>query len=323
MSTLLKLEDADLDEYTDAGVRGSELAPVSLPYTMLEAEATHVVFGLAAMKDDHLLDETRLVLAVRLRVDDVVHLWSDESGALAATVVLDPATRRMEMNLRFAPAGRSAVAAVADAMFLQAAGAATHLALRLPDGQFAPDRLPVPSQLKVDEGLVRLLQLIADVAHLANVDVPVPEEVDEKLITDLISARRLLSGKAVRGHWSTGEVRLDTSGLAAFQQALKEGSRHELLHVSATTLNVHGTVIALGEIRQQFSDAVVDDLTVEGNTVVVRLRAHDGHAPTVMTPAAVAPMPFEPHLVLAPSAFDELMADLDTPVRASRLREML
>ena len=37
----------------------------------------------------------------------------------------------------------------------------------------------------------------------------------------------------------------------------------------------------------------------------------------------VALLPVEPRLVLPPSAFDELVADLDAPARPNRLRDLL
>lgn len=323
MVALLDLEDVDLDAYVGAELRGGEPISVNLPFAGLEAEATQIALGLAAMRDDTLLGEIPLVLAVRLRVDDVVHLWSDESSALRATVVLDPRIHTMRMNLWFAPAGRSASSAAAGAAFLNAGSTATHLALRLPDGHLAGDRLPVPTGFKVDEGLVRLFELIAEVARLAQVDVLVPEDVDEELIKDLVLARYLLSGQAVRSRWSTGEARFDISSLATLKEILEPGSRHDLNHTATMSLDVQGTQVPLGEVRQQFSDAIVEDLIVEDDAVVLRLRAHGGSAPTVMTPTVVAPEPLEPHLVLPETVFDELVADLDAPVRPNPLRKLM
>lgn len=323
MPALLDFEDPDLDRYDSAGVLGVEPAPSALPFTALEPEATQLVLGLAAMNNEQLLDETRLVLVVGLRVDGVIHLWSDDSNALSASGTLDPASQRMEMALRFAPAGRPAEAVAADARFLQAAGACTHLALRLPDGQLAPDRVPFPVQLRVEDGLVRLLQLLADVARLAHIDVPFPKEVDQELIKSLVAARRLLSGETVRGRWSTGQFRLNTCTLPAIRRMFEQGGRHELLHVAGKTLDLDGTPVPLGEIRHQFSDAVVESFAVEQDTVVLTLRAYGGSAQMAMIPTPAIPLPLDPHLVLSPAAFDELVADLEAPARASLLRELL
>jgi hypothetical protein len=79
----------------------------------------------------------------------------------------------------------------------------------------------------------------------------------------------------------------------------------------------------LSAVRQQFSDAIVEDLIVEDDAVVLRFRAHGGSAPTVMTPTVVAPEPLEPHLVLHETVFDELVADLDAPVRPNPLRKLM
>ncbi len=190
--TLLELDDADLTGYAMQPGAGGPAMRLAAPLGDLSIEATQVVLGLVALRDDVVLDEVRMTLVVRLRVDDVVHLWSENAEPLAATVVLDPAAHRLRMNLRLQPAGRSARAASRVATFLQAAGLGTHFALRLPDGQLAPDRLEVPPELSVDDDLVRLLRLLADVSRLAAVDVPVPEDVDEDLLKDLLMARLLL-----------------------------------------------------------------------------------------------------------------------------------
>lgn len=88
-------------------------------------------------------------------------------------------------------------------------------------------------------------------------------------------------------------------------------------------LVVGATTVPLGEVWQQFSDAVVESLVTEHDEVVLRVHAHDGSGSMTMTRLAPAPAPFEPRLVLAPAAFDELLADLDAPPRRSRLRELL
>ncbi len=88
-------------------------------------------------------------------------------------------------------------------------------------------------------------------------------------------------------------------------------------------LQIGGATVALGEVQQQFTDAVVDSLVIEHDEVVLRVRAHDGSGPMTMTPVAVQATPIEPLLVLTPAAFDQLLADLDAPPRPSRLRELL
>lgn len=320
---LLELDDTDLSGYAMQPGAGGLAMPLTGLLGDISIEATQPTLGLVALRDDAVLDEVRLMLVVRLRVDDAIHLWSEDAEPLAATVVLDPAAHRLRLNLRLQPAGRSAQAASRAATFLQAAGRGTHLALRMPDGQLAPDRLEVPSELRVDDDLVRLLQLLADVSRLSAVDVPVPELVDKELLKDLLSARQLLSGQVVRGRWATGKLRLGQADLETLQAALEQATRHELLHIASMRLEIGGTTVPLGEVQQQFTDAVVDSLVTEHDEVVLRVRAYDGSGPMTMTPVAVQPAPVEPLLVLTAAAFDELLADLDAPARRSRLRELL
>jgi hypothetical protein len=321
--TLLELDDTDLSGYSMQPGAGGFAMPLTGPLGDLSIEAAQLTLGLVALRDDAVTDEVQLTLVVRLRVDDAVHLWSEDAEPLAATVVLDPAAHRLRVNLRLQPAGRSALAASRAATFLQAAGLGTHLALRMPDGRLSPDRLEVPSELRVDDDLARLLKLLADVSRLSAVDVLVPEHVGEELLKDLLTARQLLSGQVVRGRWVTGELRLGQADLETLQAALEQATRHELLHIAAMHLEVGGVTVPLGEVQQQFTDAVVDSLSTERDEVVLRVRAYNGSGPMTMTPVAVPPASVEPILVLAPAAFDELLADLDAPARTSRLRELL
>jgi hypothetical protein len=320
---LLELDDTDVTVYaTETGVRGL-VKPMTAPLGNISIEDAQVGLGLVALRGTEVLDELRLTLVVRLRVDDVVHLWSEDTEPLAVTVVLDASAHSLRLNLRLQPAGRSARAASRAASFLHTAASGSHLALRLPDGELAPERLALPDELRIEEGLVRLLRLLADVSQLAAVDVPVPELVGQELLKDLIMAQRLLSGRVVRGRWATGELRLRHADLDTLQAALKQATRHELLHVAPMTLHVDDTAVPLGEVQQQFTDAVVESLAVEQDEVVLRVRAYDGSGPMTMTPVRLDPAPIEPRLILAPAAFDELLADLDAPPRHSRLRELL
>lgn len=277
MTALLELDDADLTGYATRTAAAGAATPVNTHLTGLSIEDAQVALKLVALLDDDVLDEVQLMLAVRLQVDDVVHLWSTDDEPLAATVVLEPASHHMRLTLRFQPTGRSARQASRTATFLQAAGQATHLALRLPDGQLAPDRLQVPPELGLEAGLVRLLDLLAEVSQLSGVDLPVPEHVDDELLKDLLVARRLLSGQVVRGTWATGELRLEHADLDTVRAALEQAEQHDLLHVAPLDLNVHGTRVPLGPVQQQFTHAVVDHLAAEHDDVVLRLRAY---APT-------------------------------------------
>src|SRR4051794_9812197 len=138
---------------------------MTTPLGDISIEDAQVEFGLVAMQGTEVLGEHRLLLTARLRVDDVVHLWSEDTEPMSATVVLDPSAHSLRLNLRLQPAGRSARAASQAANFLLAAARGSHLALRLPDGNLAPDRLVLPDELQIEEGLVRLLRLIADVSQ--------------------------------------------------------------------------------------------------------------------------------------------------------------
>jgi hypothetical protein len=319
------LDDADLDRYTGAAdLRGAE-APFRLPLALIDAEATQVTLSLVALKDEQAVAERRLTFTVRLRIDSAVHLWSDESGALTAALVLDPDAQRMDLRLRFAPAGKAAPAAAADALFLRTASAASHLVLRMPDRDLAFHEAPFPTELHVEEGLVRFLELLVEVAQLAGVDLSVPKQVDQQLINDLLVARGLLRGKQVRGKWTSGEITLEIAALPSVEQMRTEADRHQLMQVSYMSLDIGGVRVPLGEVKQYLSDAVVEGITVdeEAETVILRVSAYGGSAVSVMMPSAGKPLPLEPHVVLPSAVFDELLADLDAPARTSKLRELL
>jgi hypothetical protein len=325
MSSPLQLEDAALDRFAGAAnLRGVE-APLQLPIGAIDAEATEVALSLVAIRDEQVLAERRLRFYVRLRIDSAVHLWSDEDDALTAALVLDPDTGRMDMQLRFAAAGKAATAAAADAHFLQAASMASRLVLRIPDHDRASHEVPFPAELRVEEGLVRFLDLLVEVAQLAGVDLSVPKHVDQQLINDLLVARSLLRGEQVRGKWTSGEITLEVAALPLIEQIRMEADRHQLMHVSELFLDIGDVQVPLGEVTQTLSDVVVEEVAVdeEKEAVILRVSAHGGSAVSVMTPSIGKPLPLEPHVVLPSAVFDELLADLDAPARASKLRELL
>ena len=325
MTSLAELDDTDLGRYLGL----PRLRRTSVPFadvpamTGINAEATRVKLGLIALDDGRIVAERPLLLSVRLTMDSVTHLWSDE-GAMTAAVVFDPRARRLSMSLQFTPHGTSAEAAASDAGFLHALGSATHLALRSSDGQFLLGQTDVPVELRIDDGSVRFLRLLADVAALAGVDLTVPADVDGELVKDLLSARRILRGEEVRGRWKTASIRLDTSAREAVENALGKGERHSFSHVFPMTLRVGSREIPLGEVRQIISDAEVRDIRAEGDEIVLELVAPNGGlGQAVLVPSVSEPVEIAPNVVLPETLFDELVADLDAPARPSRLRELL
>ncbi|GAA1534640.1 hypothetical protein [Kribbella lupini] len=319
-----EVEDAPVDAYLGADLRVAEMPPFAVPLGSIEAEATDVSLGLAVLQGNQLVAERHLLLEVRLRIDDIVHLWHDRHDAISAAVTIDPAQMRLSISLTFNPVGISAARASEAAEFLRIASIdGAQFALRLPDGTLGPERIPVSPNLKVDEKLVRLLRLIADVGRLANVDVPVPSETNAELIRALLTAQQLLSGQPVRRRWDTAEIKLDSATLEPLKEALEKSSRHEFLQVAEMFLKIGDVVIPLGEIQQQFSDAIVKDVAVEDRGVVLRLRAHGNSSPVEMRPANLAPPPIEARLAIPEAAFNELLDDLDTPARPSKLRELM
>ncbi|MFC6155861.1 hypothetical protein [Kribbella jiaozuonensis] len=88
-------------------------------------------------------------------------------------------------------------------------------------------------------------------------------------------------------------------------------------------MQIGDTTIPLGEVQDQLSDAVVDDLSKEAGTVTLKLRAYSGSSPAEMRPAVLAPPRIEAHVVIPEATFNEMLEDLDAPRRPSKLRELM
>ncbi|SOC52127.1 hypothetical protein SAMN05660748_3963 [Blastococcus aggregatus] len=296
-------------------------AAIDMALTHAAIEDTDLELGLAAVHGDAPVATARLRFLRRLRVDDVVHLYSERDRALTADLTMDPRSMKLSVHLEFAPAGRSATQAAADAEVLHAAATGA-LALVMPDGQLAPERFPASGGLAVDASLLRLLRLLADMSVLSGRDIIVPEHLGEDLIKELLRGRRLLRGETVRGHWTTGQVRFAGEDVGRLRAAVAVGDRHQLRMETEPTVVVGGVVVPLGEVEQVFEDAIVESLEQDGDDVVLALRAPEGSATMSLIPIA-APTALDPRVVLTDAAFDDLLADLDQPVRPSRFRELL
>lgn len=296
--------------------------PVELSDVPVSAEVTDIALGLVALVGDQPVAETMLRLSTRFVADATITLFTADDEALSASIVFDQQTRRMRLNVTFSPAGKSAASAADEAHFLQQLGSADAMALRLPDGRLTNDRIQLPEFLKVDSSLLRLLDLLSDVSRLSRTDVPVPIEVDEELINDLLVARRLLQGQSVEGTWSTGEVRLRLEARELVEEILKT-ERHQFLTVAEMFLDIEGTTLPLGEIRQVFSDAVISSYEEKGDELVLRLRAAEDKAPSIMSPVAVQDTRLEPNLGISDESFEELLSALDAPPRRHPLRDQL
>lgn len=318
----MDVEGVDLARYA-RGALASPEAPLSFADVRVDAEATKVPFTLVAVRDERVVAELDLMLVFRLRVDDVFHLWSrDDRSALDASVVVEPAANRLTMTLRFAPAGKPAASAAAAARFFHAAADGATLALRLPDGRLGHDRVPVPDQLRVEPAVVNLLDLVAEVSRLARVELVLPEEISADELDDLVVARGVLRGHDVRGTWDVGELTIYKGpGLDAMRAALTEQTVHDLLMVSDLVLDVFGARIELGEVQQQFSDAVVESVTDQDGAAVVRIRARSGRAPSVLRPVGRQAGPIEPHVVFPRDDFERMLSDDGDD--EWRLRELL
>jgi hypothetical protein len=324
MALPYELDEAPVDAYLGADLRVAELPPLDATVGSIEAEGTDLALGLAVVQRGQVVAERQLSLAVRFRLDNVAHLWHDRGDAISATVTIDPTARRLGIQLTFAPAGHSAAKALKAAEFLrQASAEGAQLALRLPDGTLGPERLSLPPDLAIDDTLIRLLRLVTEVGRLSKQDIPVPKEIDADVIRDLLTAQHLLSGQSVRKRWQNSEVRLTAAALDSFREAMRESTRHEVLFVGEMHLDFGEVRVSLGEIHQQFSDAVVDDVTEDGEEVVLRLRAFNGSAPMEMRPSLLGPPPIDAHTTIPDAAFDELLEDLDAPARPSKLRELM
>jgi len=319
------LVDLDRDSLSDFAGELSTAArwPLDFPSFPLAAEVADVVLGLVALADDRELGETWLRLSTRLAVDSTVTLFTADDEALTAAVVFDQRAQRMRFDLTFLPARKPAASAARVARFLSTLSEANAIALRLPDGTLTPERMDVPTSLVVDPRLVRLLDLLADVGRLSHTTIPVPAHVDEELINDLLVARRLLQGQDVKGTWTSGELRLRPEGQDFVKAELAKADRHQFMTIADTHLDVEGTLVPLGEIRQVFADAEVDSLDEDGDEIVLRLRAANGTAASVMSPVRTTDLTFEPNVQLSDDAFDELVGALDSPPEVNPLRNRL
>jgi hypothetical protein len=303
--------------------QGAGSASFDLATDLLDAEATRITLGLVALRDEEILQETSLNLAVRLRVNDAVHLWSEESRPLRAALIVHWASGSMHLTLTFDPVGQSARVAYKDAIFLDSFTPGTRMALRLPDGQLTPDRIPAPVGIALDAGTLRLVRLLADVSELSGVSVPVPKEVDDELVQDLLTARALLRGETVHGRWASGELRFASLALDPLKASLAKSPRQQLLTVAHMSIDVRGTVVPLGEVRQILADALVEEVAREDDTVVLRVRAFDGEAPSSMTLLHDEKEDLPARVTLCDEAMDHLLADLEEPPRGTKLRELL
>jgi hypothetical protein len=322
-SQLLSVEDAEATalsgQYSPEGVD----IPLPLPADLITAEATRVTLTLVALRNEQPIIEIPLVLSVRLSVDSAVHLWSDDSAALTAALALDTKTRSIRLNLRFAATRKRASAAAHAAALIKALQSGAKLALRGPDGNLIPERLEVSPELRIDDRLVRFLNLLQDLEYLSGTPIPVPEFVDEATVGDLLTARRLLRGEEVHGKWTTGEMRFEREVLPLLRKALADSTRHEFMHVATMRLELPGAVIELGEVQEVMRDAEVEELREDNDEVVLRLRAHGGSAPSLMRPTNVRVLPVPCRYEVAEEVFRELLEDLDGPPRDSALRRLL
>jgi hypothetical protein len=263
MSSLPVLEDADLAQYGGTLNIHAVEAPLTVHAASFDAEATDIVLSLVAMENTEILQERKFIFTVHLAIDSSEHLWSDDGGALKAAVTFDAHTRRMNLRLVFDPVGKGAIKAAADAEFLRIIDVATSLALRMPNGDLAPDEIPVPDQFAVEDGLLSFLQLLAEVSALGGVDIKVPEQLNRKFTNDLIVARGLLRGEEVRGKWHNGEFTLGLAALPAIEQRQREAEQHEFMLVAPLWLEVGESQIFLGEIAQHISSAIIDNVRVD------------------------------------------------------------
>ena len=323
MPSLRTIEDADPAALSGKYPPDSIDLPLLLPPSISVAESTRLVLALVALEGGRPVSEVDLVLTVRLIVDGVVHLWSNEDAPLTATLVMDPENQYAKLDLQFLPIGRDARMATSAAAFLAALQGGAQLGFRGPDGHLLSDRVEVSQDFYIDERLVRFLTLLSDVGRLSRSRLLVPESVDEELVKDLFTAQRLLQGNEVRGTWASGEIRLERQAVPHIEEGLARGSRHELMSVSDMQLELPGATVELGEIRQVFSDAEVEDVRVEGDDIVLRMRAYGGMGKMVLIPTERKVMPMSARLELDGPGFRRLLADLDEPTRHSKLRQIL
>jgi len=325
MSCLPVLDDEDLARYSDTVNPQALEAPLMIHAASFEAGAANITLSLAAIRDAEVLEERKFAFTVQFAIDSSEHWWSDDGGALKAAVTFDKNTGRMDLRLTFEPVGKGAIAAAADATFLRAIEAATSLALRRPNGNLAPERIPIPNKFAVDDGLLSFLLLLSDVSQLAGVDIIVPQEMDRKLANDLLVARGLLRGEEVRGKWHGGELKLEGAALSALKEAQEKSERHQFMIIGPVWLEIGPSQIYLGEIAQHVSNVAIDSIRVDDKTrkVIISISTPDGYADASFRPIARRSLEIEPNVALPDSVFDELLEDLDGPPRKTRLRDLL
>ena len=325
MSLVPTLEDAAVAQYATAVNLHAVEAPLTVHIASFDAEATNIALSLVAMRDSEVLQEREFVFSVKLVIDFSTHLWSDDGGALKVAVTFDSQSQSMTLRLAFDPAGKGSIAATADVAFLRAVSTATGLALRMPNGDLAPDRIPVPEQFVVDNGLLNSLQLLAEVSKLAGIDIKVPQEIDRDFANDLVVARDLLRGETVHGKWRGGQLSLDIAALSAIEEQRKTAERHQFMIIAPHWLEMGETQIYLGEIAQHISDVRIEDVHVDeaAGKVVLEVSAPNGSSDLTFKPIARAESAIESNIVLPDAVYDELLADLDAPPRHTRLRDLL
>ena len=325
MSSVPVLEAARLAQYSGAASFHAVEAPLSVHAASFEAEATNVTLSVVAVRNTEILGERKFVFTVQLTIDSTTYLWSDDGGALKAVATFDSQTRRINLSLTFDPVGKAAIAAAADSTFLRAVSASTNLALRMPDGELAPDVISIPAEFVINDSLLNYLQLLAEVSQLAGMNLAVLEEASLETTNDLLVARGLLRGEDVQGEWHGGEFRLAIAALPAIQKMQSEAARHAFLLIAPLWLEISKTQVYLGEIRQHIPEAIIDDVRVDeqAGKVILHVSAPGGSAATTFTPIVSASSIIEANVVLPDVVFDELLADLDAPPRNTRLRELL
>ena len=320
-----ELEDADLAQYSGAVNLRAVEAPLTFHATSFDAEATDIAISLVAMENTKILRERKFVFTVHLAIDSSEHFWSDDGGGLKAAIAFDANAGIMNLRLAFDPIGKGAIASAADAVFLRAVSAASSLSLRMPNGDLAPEKIPVPDQFVMGDSLLRFLQLLADVSQLAGLDINVPGELNRELANDLLVARGLLRGEEVQGKWHNGKFNLGIDALSAIEQKREEADRHDFMLVAPVWLEIGGSQVYLGEVAQHISCAIIDSVRVDeqAGKVILNVSASGGSADSKFRPIVRASSYIEPNVVLPDAVFDELLADLDAPPRVTRLRDLL
>jgi hypothetical protein len=179
--------------------------------------------------------------------------------------------------------------------------------------------------MDIDRPFLDYLALLAEVGDLAGVDLAVPADPEPNIVRELLNARRLLRGESIRGRWKDGQVAFDGAEAESIAAVVEVGARHRFAVDADAAVTINGVHIPLGLVRREFDDAVVDEVEHVGSQIVLQLRATGGSADMVMTP-------LDPHRVdpdlggtveLQSSAFDDLVVDLDAPLRPSAVRHLI